>query len=810
MFNIQENTWYSVKDNLYFEDIFTYKTINTTKQITYYNDVIAFDIETSSFMEDDNYYENDTEVYNFITGTKLKITQRMYSDIPDMNDIRKSLFGRIYMSKSGGINVDSFYQELNRRFPYYFPEDIINPSDQFERIINVYLDNAPEKMEEDNKRAVMYVWQIAINGTVIIGRTWEEFTDLLKQISDYFELHDKKRMIIYVHNLSFEFAFIQYLFKWSKVFAISSRKPIYALTDTGFEFRCSYILSNLSLENVGKSLTKYKVHKVKGFNYDLIRHYKTPLTAFEYKYIINDVLVVSAYIKEQMEKEGDNITKLPLTATGYCRNYVRKNCLVGDNKEEQFHKYHEMMKSLTISGAHEYEMMIRAFAGGFTHCSTRFSNETITGGVDSFDFSSAYPYCAVSEERFPMSKGKLVKIGSYDELKEYCKLYCCIFDIRFHNIRPKYINENYISVSKCYDEQGRRFTDKTKKEYGIISNNGRLVSCEKSVSMTITEIDFEIIDRTYAWDKISIGDMYCYMRGYLPREIIMSILKLYNDKTTLKGVPGQEDFYTKGKQLLNSVYGMMVTSIVMPVHGFNGTEWTIEHKDTEKEIKRYNKSKKRFLFYPWGIYITALCRRNLWTGILSFGDDFIYADTDSLKVVNCEKHMDYINSYNEHVEMKLRRTAEHYNIPFEMFKPKTVKGVEKLLGVWDHETKSGKWKVFKSLGAKRYMILTKDNELTITVSGVNKKHGIPYLVNKYGRYGAFCHFNEDLVIPADHTGKLTHFYIDDTIKGEVTDYLGETVKYTSLSGIYLEKASYSFSIEGEYLSYLKELRGEII
>lgn len=810
MFKIQENSWYSVNDNLYFEDIFSYKTIKTTKQVTYYNDVIAFDIETSSFVEDDEYYENDTELYNYITGTKLKITQKMYADIPDMNDIRKSLFGRIFMSKTDGIAVDVFYEELSRRYPYYFPDDIYKPSDQFERIINIYLDNAPEKMEEDNKRAVMYVWQLAINGTVIIGRTWEEFLNLMKQISDYFELDENKRMIIFVHNLSFEFAFIQYLFNWSKVFAISSRKPIYALTDSGLEFRCSYLLSNLSLENVGESLTKYKVHKVKGFNYDLVRHSKTPLTPFEYRYIINDVLVVSAYIKEQMEKEGDNITKLPLTATGYCRNYVRKNCLVGDNKEEQFHKYHEMIRHLTISGVKEYDMMVRAFSGGFTHCSTRFSNEIITSGVDSFDFSSAYPYCAVSEERFPMSKGKLVHVKTYEELKEYCNIYCCIFDIRFHNIRPKYINENYISVSKCLDEDGHRFTDKTKALYGIITNNGRLVSCEKSITMTITELDFEIIDRTYAWDSISIGDMYCYMRGYLPKEIIMSILKLYNDKTKLKGVKGQEDFYVKGKQLLNSVYGMMVTSIIMPVHGFNGTDWTIEHKDAEKEIKRYNKSKKRFLFYAWGIYITALCRRNLWTGILAFGDDYIYSDTDSIKCINAEKHMDYIRSYNEHVEMKLKRTAEHYNIPFEMFKPKTVKGVEKLLGVWDHETKGNKWKVFKSLGAKRYMILTSDNELTITVSGVNKKHGIPYLIKKYGRYGAFIHFNNDLVIPADHTGKLTHFYIDDTIIGEVTDYLGTTIKYKSLSGIYLEKASYSFSIESEYLEYLRSLRGEIL
>ena len=61
----------------------------------------------------------------------------------------------------------------------------------------------------------------------------------------------------------------------------------------------------------------------------------------------------------------------------------------------------------------------------------------------------------------------------------------------------------------------------------------------------------------------------------------MSILQLYNDKTKLKGVKGQEDFYTKGKQLLNSIYGMMVTSIIMPVHTYGPNGWTIEEKEAE-------------------------------------------------------------------------------------------------------------------------------------------------------------------------------------------------------------------------------------
>lgn len=822
MFSIQEHSWYSIKDTLEFDDFFEYKKIKTNKQITYYNDILAFDIETSSFKKEPEETYRDNEVYKYLLGTTIRISQQTYKDIPDFNEIRLSLFGRLYFSKSKGVRIDSLYHELNTMFPYYFPDDIWNVSDQLDQIIKVFEENKPIEEEEPEKQAIMYVWQIAINGRVIIGRTWEEFSELLRQISNHFSLSPDKRIIIWVHNLAFEFQWIKDIFEWEKVFAISARKPIYALTKTGIEFRCSYILSNLSLFNLGESLTKYKVSKLTGnLNYDLIRHFKSKLTQLEYQYCVNDVLVVSAYIKEQMEKTDCNndITKLPLTATGYCRAYVRHNCLVGDNKEIQFQRYHEMIRHLRISGVPEYELMTRAFQGGFTHCSTRFSCKTLEQ-VDSFDFTSSYPYVLVSE-MFPMSKGKKVKVKSLKELREYCRRYCCIFDIMLKDVKPKYLNDNYISVSKCLDQNLKPLTDKQKEQLHLISQNGRLVSID-SVCLSITNVDFDIIDKVYEYDKehIQIGQFYIYKRGYLPREIIMSILELYKAKTELKNVKGKEDFYQKGKQLLNSIYGMMVTSILMPLHTFDNEHgWTVDTKEAEAELKRYNNSKKRFLFYPWGVFCTAYARKNLWTGILSFGDDYIYSDTDSIKAINADKHMGYINAYNRSVERKLKLVSEHYNIPFEYFKPKTIKGVEKMLGVWDKETDKP-WKFFRSIGAKRYMVLTADDELSITVSGLNKGNAVPYLIQKYGIKGSFDHFNEKLKIPAEYkteegetksgTGKLKHYYLDEPMTGEVTDYQGQTVKYYSRSGVYLEKDSYNFTIEEEYLNYLKTLRGELI
>ena len=112
-------------------------------------------------------------------------------------------------------------------------------------------------------------------------------------------------------------------------------------------------------------------------------------------------------------------------------------------------------------------------------------------------------------------------------------------------------------------------------------------------------------------------------------------------------------------------------------------------------IAKYNKSSSRFLFYPWGVAICAYARRNLFTGILEFKEDYIYADTDSIKVQNIENHMDYIKRYNDDCIKKLYMAMDYHELPYDLIEPKTIKGESKPLGVWDFD---GHYKRFKTLG----------------------------------------------------------------------------------------------------------------
>ena len=647
---------------------------------------------------------------------------------------------------------------------------------------------------EPVKAATMYIWQLGLNGTVIYGRTWDEFDNVINELVDYLELSSKRHLLIYVHNLGYEFQFIRKRFEWDKVFAIKQRRPVYAICG-GIEFRCSLFLSNYSLEYIGKNLLhKYPVEKLVGnLDYSKIRHSKTPLTDEELAYCINDVKVVMSYIQEKIEMDGD-ITRIPLTNTGYVRNYCRKECfyegIPEDDKEARKRvqmNYKAIMKSLQIQSEEEYEQMHRAFMGGFTHASALYSGRVMYD-VGSADLTSSYPYTIVCEY-FPMTKGEY--IGSVEDNKlfnYYLSNFCCLFDIEFTNLEPIQEYENPISYSRCFIEGD------------YIVNNGRLVSADKCTT-TITELDYDTISKFYRWDSVKIMNMRVYHRGYLPKALILAVLSLYEDKTTLKGVSGKEVEYLVSKNMINAAFGMMVTAVVRDEFEY-ADEWFKKAADVDSQLAGYNNNFNRFLFYGWGVWVTAHARHNLFSAIYEFGTDYVYSDTDSIKGINFEHHMDYFKKYNDNVFEKLLDMCNHYNIPFNKCRPKTKNGEEKLIGVWDMEKPYAR---FKTVGAKRYIYEYEDGELSLTVSGLNKKYAIPYLLeeNNNNKDIIFEKFGEGMFIPAGHTGKMTLTYIENEMCGTLVDYLGNKSTYHELSAIHMEPQSYFMSLVGDYIKFLK-------
>lgn len=644
----------------------------------------------------------------------------------------------------------------------------------------------------DEKQAILYLGAIDIKHNILYFRTWQELIIILERLTEYLELYDKKRIIIYVHNLSYEFQFMRKWFVWDKIFALEERKVVYAIM-AGIEFRCSYILTGYSLKSLA-IINKLPVEKLDDeFDYYKIR---TPITTLsdEYDYLCNDVEIIVYYIEKLLEQEI-NIGYIPITKTAYVRRYTKKKC--------KSISYRKLIENLTLT-PEIYEDLKKAFSGGFTHANM-YSSRKIIKNVDSFDFISSYPYVIVSE-KFPMSKGTTINNPSEEKVQECIRYYCCLITIEYTKLEAKPFMETPLSQSKC-DIEGEKHI-----------NNGRIIYADKCRTV-ITEQDYNTVEDFYNYESARIDKITYFYKQYLPKEFIESVLKLYEDKTKLKGIEERENEYMTAKEMLNSEYGMMVTDIMRDEIIYED-DWESSTPSIEEAIDKYNKSKSRFLYYPWGVWVTAYARRNLFRTIHKVKDDFVYADTDSIKITNSYKYKDILDEYNKEVILKLEKAMNYHNLSLDLIRPKNSKNEEKIMGLWEHDAT---YSYFKTLGAKRYAYITEKGDFSITVSGINKLYAIPYMLNNLNisytkenmRFKLSARidyekilnmFDLGLYIPQGYTGKNTHTYIDEEIKGTVRDFNGIEYSYYERSCIHMEEADYELSLAEEYVRLLLNIK----
>ena len=657
-------------------------------------------------------------------------------------------------------------------------------------------------IDDDHKYAWIYIFQIMIGDTFITCRTFDELADVFMDLKNTYGLNEKHRIIIYVHNLPFEFQFMRTEFRFSECLARENRKVFKVFFDDyGIEFRDSYILSGMSLEKTAENMVKHNTRKLVGdLNYNLIRLPCTPITPTELGYCYNDVKIIVDYIDEQREQYGD-ITQIPLTNTGRVRREVKKSCFRKDINPKTHKKrilYKNLMNRLTLD-VREYGYARQAFLGGYTHANARYSKKLLTD-VHSIDFTSSYPTVMMSE-KYPMSKGKRITLNmnSYAEFDAYLNQSerVAVVMVELWDIETKSdIPDDYKSHSRLLG-----------KGEQIMNNNGRVHKADY-VKLIVTSVDLAQIVSCYNYSKINIIDGYFYYVDYLPKEIIECVLEFYEKKTTLKGVKGKEAEYLLKKGMLNSCYGMCVTDIMSGDEQCTYNKgWEHVKQDVAECIDQYNNNPNRFLFYIWGIFVTAYARNNLFNGIKTIGHDYVYCDTDSIKFLNMDAHKAYIEDYNSSIIRKCTECLNKLGLDPSMLAPKNKNGEIKQIGIWDYE---GKYDYFKTMGCKRYLTY-KDGEFDLTCAGLEDGKGIAELTRLGTKIeDVFNRFNDDFRVDAENSGKLAHFYNDDPFEIDVVDYCGNHGKISCNSCCVLFPVAFSVNGNEEYklfLKYIAKLQG---
>lgn len=610
--------------------------------------------------------------------------------------------------------------------------------------------------DDESRQSFMYIWQFQMGEQTIMGRTWDEFRRFLGTLTEH--LKQNEYIVIFVHNLSFEFQFLRgiYDFEPEEIFAMDSRKVLKCEMMEHFEFRCSYLQTNMSL---AQFTSKMGVENVKlsgeDFDYSKARYSWTPLTDLELQYCINDVKGLVQAMTKQMSLEDDSLYTLPLTSTGYVRRDV-KAAMRHFNKFE----LRDMLPDYNV-----FCMLREAFRGGNTHAN-RYYSGLIMKDVQSYDRASSYPDVQINC-LFPMSPWLREENADIDRvlLKIYKHRRACLMRVAFHNIRltdPGW-GAPYLAKAKC-----RSVLDPE-------VDNGRILSA-RYLETTITDIDFKIIMDEYTFDYMDVGDFYHCRYGVLPKQLRNTVLQYFHDKTTLKGVPGQELYYMKQKNKLNSIYGMSVQSPVKQTIDYINGEF-IERTDDENEL--LEKAKQRaFQSYAWGVWTTAHARYELEKAIKLVGIGFIYCDTDSVKYVGKAN----FSKLNSELRNRSKKNSAMAVDP---------QGEAHYLGVWEHD---GSYKTFRTWGAKKYVYTNVDGTLGVTIAGVNKSKGAEELASR----GGITAFRPGFVFRK--AGGLESVYNDDP---EVKEIIREGHVQPITSNVYMYDSEYTVGITWEYLRILE-------
>ena len=628
--------------------------------------------------------------------------------------------------------------------------------------------------------SVCYLWQFGVDDTFFYGR---ELSDL-KPVFDYLASRDYKT-VCFIHNLSYEFSFLENILTYTKVFARRPHKPITAAYDN-LEFHCTYMMTRQALEAVGNSVGMPKLKEL--MDYDAFYTPASDLPEDVIRYGIRDIEILYKYINK-IRGPYDLIQRIPLTQTGFVRHDVR------EIYAKDWH-YHVKMAKM-VPDFHMYKIERACFVGGYVHANYMYINTTLHDCVAMADIRSSYPLQMLKKyPQTPWSHCDDPEDFSYYLNK---KSFLCMVKIECCKIRSATSND-YLSKSKIL-----------KGAEGIQDENGRIYKAELFQAW-MTDIDLDIMQRAYvpeAGGYIKVIDLYYSRAGYMDIKYIKYMLQLYNDKVLLTGTgdPVKEELRARSKERLNSCYGMCVSALVYEDCKFIDHAWEPTIFNSDQDMEEYYEKQLRqlrgepagedekdrrysvFLRYAHGVWVTAYARQMLWNAMEAVGhDNVVYHDTDSIYFKGDQRQAFRILNEKNHDDLLAMAKIRKLN-------PELLHPADLWIGDWEIEQAGdpdGPWKPyaeFKTLGAKRYAYRKHQSDpIKITISGVNKRKGPAALQNDIER------FTDQMVFDYEECGRLIPHYNTDQPDADWIDENGKHYLSRYRYGITLQPTRYDFNI----------------
>lgn len=626
--------------------------------------------------------------------------------------------------------------------------------------------------------AFPYLFQWNIYGCVIMVRQYEHAKRVFSWLAKYFRTALNRRLILFVHNLNYEYVFFKDIWKIEQAysFALDEHHPVTIVTEDGLMFRDSYKMSNMSLETLTKDWSNIYIKDKEIMDYSVLRTPYTKLDANTLLYSALDVLSLSEAIQNFLAGRNENIWTICPTSTSFIRKNLKQTIGLVNTKTRSKEQKDFLKWLQTVSITPDiFKLLTRCVRGGNTH-----ANRAITGkllkNVVHFDVCSMYPTYMVCYPIFPVSRWFKLDAGADLETIEALEAngYCTMFDVVLINPRIKTgVTVPYISISKMIILKGQKMN---------ATDNGRYLNGLEQIELSILGMEWDIIKRQYDFDDAFIMRGYFNRKGYLPDILRRFVLDLYEKKTTLKGIEDKTIEFAIAKAELNGVYGCCIMSPFKARFEFdeNGIKEK-EPEDLDEFLEKYQRSRSYFLPYAVGVWVAAGARCYLQRMIEAVGDNFVYCDTDSIFSLEPEKSREAIKKLEQEILKEQRECG--LNICYN-----DIKGNPHELGAIDEEAEC---EYFKTFGAKKY-ITVENGKLKCTIAGVPKKKGAEVI-------GTPQRFQLGLNFRGEDTGKLCVWY-NEAPPFKLHDEQGQPIDI--YSNVAMLPCDYLLSMSQDYMECL--------
>ena len=590
---------------------------------------------------------------------------------------------------------------------------------------------------EDKSMGWIYQWCFSYPSEdpniryLVYGRRPTELTTALTKIHFTNQLSKDRRLILYVHNLSYDETYFhrfleEGLQSLPQLIAAGAHRIISYNLD-GLEFRDSLKLSQKSLYSWSKELVT-KHQKLKGLiDYSKTRYQDSPLYKNDWRYMFYDVITLDECIEKQLLIHEDKIWTIPLTITGYARRSARKQFQKDYRSNREYFENKKLSYKL-------YSFMRAEFAGALTH-GNRFYMDTTVILSDLIkklqrhdirlrhrDFVSHYPsqqrckWCPSGRFRLKYTRKDKATIPDLDDI--FNKGFCFLADITFKDLRIKPgITLPYAQVSKFYDGKLERIQ--------LNTDNGRILQMDGAAHVVVNELDLKWLRKQYTFDYI-INEVYIAKRGKYPKYLRDTVdmffegksytKKIYNDilKTHSEfSIEAREAKRNnlRDKGLLNAIYGMSATDPVRENYTENEDGiWERElltEKDIADKLDEFYSKKSSFMNYELGLWTTAHARDELLTFVEVIGyENFLYGDTDSIFYISTPEVEERIENFNRQFREEADRKGFYITVG------------EKKVYYHQFEDEGEDIIEFRFLHSKCYAYVTADGKLHTTIAGV--------------------------------------------------------------------------------------------